>query len=345
MPTILDVARKAGVSISSVSYALNGKRPISEQKKAHIFQVIKELGYQPNAIAKSLASRRTCNIALLFPGMRDRNLGLSEMRFVFSGAQYSIKNGYYMVMWFIPADNPHELLKLIRQRMVDGIILMEVRNNDAFARILHNEQVPFFLIGRDDTYQGDNYIGIDFKESMKNMLAWLKERGHHHICFINHPMSTFRMGYTPTVKCHEAFNELRASMGIEGLEIFCDTDPVSGHGEVTRVLEKNPRVTAFASLNQGCLAGVIKAITDSGRTIPLDISVFAFAVSQSVGTSLLPQITAFEIDIDTIMERAVRELIARINNSPVQKAGSLPLCGLVERQSTAPARGPAKDGA
>jgi DNA-binding LacI/PurR family transcriptional regulator len=336
MATIMDVAKKADVSISSVSYALNGKRPISKEKKEQIFQAITELGYQPNASARSLASKRTCNIALLFPMMKDRNLGFSEMRFVLSGAQYSIKNGYYMVMWFVPADSPHELLKLVRQRMVDGIILMEVRNNDAFVRLLCNEKAPFFLIGQDDAYKGNNYISIDFKKSMKTMIGWLKDQKHTKICFINHPESTLSAGYIPTVKCHQAFKDLCQKTDIQGFEIFCDTDPVSGCREVTSVLEKNPDITAFVSLNQGCLAGVIQAIGDSGRKIPQDISVIAFAASQPVSTNLLPQITAFEIDIDTIMERAVCELIAGLNNSPVERTERLVLCKLVERQSSAP---------
>lgn len=115
----------------------------------------------------------------------------------------------------------------------------------------------------------------------------------------------------PTVTCHEAFGDLCAAAGIQGLELFCDTDPLSGYREVQKILEKNPGITAFA-------------------------------VSRPVGTSFLPQITAFEIDIDTIMKKAVCELIGRINNSPGRKAGILLCCDLVERQSTAP--GPAREG-
>jgi LacI family transcriptional regulator len=258
------------------------------------------------------------------------------MQFVFSCAQYAIENGYYMVMWFVNADEPEELQKLIRRRMVDGIILMEARNNDPFVRILNEEQIPFFIIGRDKTHSGRNFISIDFHASMKVMLQWLLANKHKNICFINHSFATLKAGYLPTISCHEAFQKLCSKMGISGTEIFCTADQISGYNEVKKILRSNPHVSAIVSLNQSCLAGIIKAVTDSGEIIPDTVSVIAFVVSSPVGINLLPMLTSFEIDIAQIMKHAVSQLISLINNPGHEISEQPVLCTLVERQSTAP---------
>ena len=67
MPTMHDVARRANVSISTVSYAINGTRPISEETRQRIFAAMEELGYQPHALARGLASKRSRIVALLYP--------------------------------------------------------------------------------------------------------------------------------------------------------------------------------------------------------------------------------------------------------------------------------------
>jgi DNA-binding LacI/PurR family transcriptional regulator len=78
MATIKDVAAMAGVSVSTVSYAINGTRPISTGKEASIMEAMRKLNYRPNAIARSLASKRTHIIAILFPFV-DHGIGLSEI--------------------------------------------------------------------------------------------------------------------------------------------------------------------------------------------------------------------------------------------------------------------------
>lgn len=70
MPTMSDIAKRAGVALSTVSYALSGKRPISAEAKQRVYQAMKELGYQPNSLARALATRRTSILALLYPAWK-----------------------------------------------------------------------------------------------------------------------------------------------------------------------------------------------------------------------------------------------------------------------------------
>jgi DNA-binding LacI/PurR family transcriptional regulator len=333
MVTINDVAKKAGVSISSVSYALNGRRPISAAKKAHILQVIRELGYHPNASARSLASKKTNVIALLFPLLRERAMGLSEMQFVLSGGRHTLENGYSMVLWFLDAGDTGELRSLIRQRRADGVILMELRRDDPFVRILDEENIPFFLIGHDDAYPGKNYVDIDFGQSMKMMTANLTAGGHRHIAFINHPRETFTAGYAPTVKCRRAFRSCCNALCVSGYDVFCNSDPQSGYNAALGLLREHPEISVITSLNQSCMSGIIKAAADMGRAIPEDLSIIVFASAPYFGANFLPSISAWELDISLIMEEAVLSLLRLINDRGGPADERLILCHLKERQS------------
>jgi DNA-binding LacI/PurR family transcriptional regulator len=333
MVTINDVAKKAGVSISSVSYALNGKRPISEAKKAHIFQVIRDMGYHPNASARSLASKKTNIIALLFPRLRERNIGLSEMQFVLSGGLHTLENGYNMVLWFLDAGDTEKLRSLIRQKRADGVILMEVRRDDPFVRILAEEGIPFFLIGHDDAYPGKNYVDIDFDRSMEMMIKNLAAGGHRHIGFINHPQETLTAGYAPTVKCRRAFRACCDAMHISGYDLFCNSDPQSGYDAALRLIREHQEISVIISLNQGCMSGIIKAVAGAGKTIPEDISIIVFAAAPFFGTNFLPSISAWELDISLIMKEAVLRLLGLINEGDSITDEKLILCQLKERQS------------
>ena len=98
MATMQDVATLAHVSLSTVSYAINNTRPISAATRERIERAMVELDFRPNAIARSLASRRSRILALTFPGIENR-LGSTVMEFVTSAAEAARARGYHLVVW------------------------------------------------------------------------------------------------------------------------------------------------------------------------------------------------------------------------------------------------------
>ena len=97
-PTMLEVARRANVALSTVSYALSGTRPVSEETRRRIEQAMTELGYQPHALARGLASKRSRIIALLFPAL-PRGCGATELEFVTGAAEAAQDRAYHLVLW------------------------------------------------------------------------------------------------------------------------------------------------------------------------------------------------------------------------------------------------------
>ncbi|MEE4377920.1 MAG: LacI family DNA-binding transcriptional regulator, partial [Candidatus Competibacteraceae bacterium] len=141
--TITDVAKLAGVSISTVSYALSNKRPISEETRRHIQQAIEELGYRPNPSAKRLASgEKSRNIGFVLPLKGIGITGL-EMKFISGAASAINEAGYTFVLLAHPDRNPENMLRFAQNGVVDGFILMEVLLRDDRVELLKQEGFPF----------------------------------------------------------------------------------------------------------------------------------------------------------------------------------------------------------
>ncbi|MCD1655857.1 LacI family transcriptional regulator [Treponema zuelzerae] len=335
MATIRDVAQKAGVSVSTVSYAISGDRPISAEKKALIEKAMKELDYKPNAIARGLASKRSRIIAILFTP-EERGLGLSEISLITCAAQAASEKGYHLVMWAMKTHDLDELRQLVRHELVDGVILMEVRNNDPRIPYLKSEGLPIFLFGRDDSATEESFVDTDFSVTMYQSIARLSGQGHRKICFVNQSEETLRSGYGPVLRAHTAFETICRDLRLEGTELLCPSDPLAGYWKASEYLKKNADATAFIVMNDKVLSGVIKACADNGKDIPQDVSIEALASSEAAATMLIPSITAWEMEGDKLMELAVGQLIARLEGTYFEVPRRLIPCTLVERSSSAP---------
>src|SRR5579883_1886380 len=105
MPTIADVAKRAGVAPSTVSHTLSGKRPISAEVRMRVLQAIEELGYQPHAMARALATRRTRTIALMYPALISE-IAEPHLEFVSGILQAANAWKYGLLLWTTPEGDP-----------------------------------------------------------------------------------------------------------------------------------------------------------------------------------------------------------------------------------------------
>jgi DNA-binding LacI/PurR family transcriptional regulator len=337
MATIKDVAAMAGVSVSTVSYALNGNRSISECKKLAIKEAAQKLGYRPRAIARSLASGRTHIIAILFPPV-DHGIGLPEIDLIMEASKNVMSRAYHLVIWTLQTNNPDELIRLISQELVDGVILMEVHRKDRRIAVLQKAGIPFILLGRDDAVPGETYIDIDFFTTMMQCLVWLKKLGHRHIVFINQSGKSFRNGYGPVIRTHEAFAELCHSLEINGREYFCESNGEAVVGKMKDIFAACPKTTAFVVMNDKALPGIISGVMQQGLSIPEDVSIVSIVSSAAAASYMVPRLTFFEMNIERLMETTVSQLIAKIEGRYIEIPERLVPCTLREYQSTGPAR-------
>jgi DNA-binding LacI/PurR family transcriptional regulator len=336
MTTIKDVAAMAGVSVSTVSYALNGKRSISEHKKLAIKEAARELGYKPHAIARSLASGRTHIIAILFPPV-DHGIGLPEINMIMEASKKAISRGYHLVIWTLQTGNPEELVHLVSQQLVDGVIMMEVHRKDRRIAVLRDTGIPFILLGRDENAPGETYVDIDFFTTMMQCLVWLKKLGHRRIAFINQSRKSFGNGYGPVVRTHEAFAKLCCSLEVDGREYFCKSNGEAALAKTGEILTARPETTAFVVMNDSALAGIISGITKRGLSIPGDVSIVSIVSSEAMSSYMAPSLSLFEMNTEQLIEAAVSQLIAKIEGNYAEIPERLIPCTLREHQSTGPA--------
>ena len=333
MPTMTSVAKRAGVAVSTVSYALNGTRPISEETRQRIFQAIEELGYKPHALARGLASRRSRIIALLFPNT-DRGLGFTELEFVTSAANAAKENGYSLVLWSYDVHDLDELRQLTQQRLVDGVVVMEVHERDARIDLLRELEFPFSMIGRCADVGDLDYVDIDFEQTMQDAVDHLVGLGHTRIAFLNQSRAAFEAGYGPSVRTQAAFERIMAARGQEPISCFCRTEPRAGYDAFDDLLDRRPDLTAIITMNERAIPGVLHALYDRDWTVPDDFSLIVIVTSSTIAEMMIPPLTTLEAMTVEMGRRGVELLINQLEGRPQERSQVLLPCRLVVRRST-----------
>ncbi len=335
MITIKDVALRAKVSISTVSYVLSGKRPISEKTKARILTVMEEIGYQPNAIAQGLARGKTGIIALLMSSTK-RDLGKTELEFVNGAAAAAHEAGYHLVLWTDPVETPSKLESMGQRGMAEGVLLMEVTMHDWRAEVLTRLGIPCAMIGRPSNSEGYAWVDIDFEATVACALDALESAGHRQLVLINQSRKTFDQGYGPAVRIQESFMHQCAKRGLSGMTVFCESEAKAGLDTVRLILKGKPKPTALLTMNDPALSGIMHGIREAGLAVPEDISVLALLSSPAVADCYWPPLSTMDVPGAELGRLGITRLVHQIEaeGSPPESATMLP-CTLSLRGTTA----------
>ncbi len=335
MATITDVARLADVSVSTVSYVLSGIRPISAATALKVRAAMDELGYQPNAFARGLASRRTRTLGLMFP-TPERGLGVTELEFITSAAQACREAKYQMVLWTTQIHESAELKALTGSGLVDGVIVMEVRLVDERIDLLREAGLPFTLIGQTQNTQDLSYVDIDFEATVREAVRHLTELGHTQIALLTRSESEFIDRYGPTVRVNDAFAAVMAQRGLTPRALPCADDPEAGRVAFADFLDDSPDLSAIISMNDRATIGVIDAIEGAGWSVPGDFSVMSLVTSATVAQLSRPRLTTLAPQTALLSQRAVHKLVAQIEGTDPPDESPLLPCLLDMGASTGP---------
>ena len=337
MATINDVARAAGVSVSTVSYAISGARPIRPETRERIQSAMRSLGFQPNAMARSLASRRSRVIALIYPQIGG-GIGGTAGEFVQSVAERAREAGYQLVLWPFRTDQAREIRNLARQRMADGVLLMEVCLDDERIDVLEAAQVPYAMIGRTRDVTERASVDIDFASTMETAISHLVGLGHRRIAFINHSGEQMSAGYGPAVRAAAAYDELMTGHGFEPLSRTCDDSPVMGRAVTAELLAADPGLTAIITMNELATFGVYAELTSRNLSIPGHVSVLGVVTSPGVGTLSYPPLTTMHSPGAELGRLAVDCLLSQLEPARSPIPNQLIPCVLEPGMSIGPAR-------
>ena len=340
-PTMLEVAKRANVALSTVSYALNGTRPVSEETRLRVWQAMAELGYQPHALARGLASRRSRIIALLFPAL-PRGFGATELEFVTGAAEAAQTRGYHLVLWPTEMHGVSELQQLIRQSLVDGLLVMEVRLSDERIDLLREMGVPFSMIGRPSEASDLSFADIDFEQTTRDAVTYLVQLGHRQIAFLNHAEESFAAGYGPSVRAAAGFEQVAQAAGLTPISRFCGDTALAGQQVFEELIQAHPEITALATMNERATVGVMQAAAARGWRIPDDLSIVSLVSSARVAEMTVPPLTTLTPASAELGRLGVETLIGQLEEDHPQLVQRLLPCRLVIRGSTGPSPDPVR---
>ena len=334
-----EIAKRAGVSRSTVSYALSGKRVVSEETKARIQQVIEELDYRPNAAARALKEGRSRTIGLVIPPAARR---LTYMQLEFVAAVLEAAAAADLDVLLSPSGDRHEngFRRLIDGRRVDGVILMEIRLDDPRVALLDKAGMPFVTIGHTARSEGTWWVDVDYEGLIARCVSHLADVGHGRIALINRSAEMLAAGYGPGLRARRGFQDAIARLGLSGYEYACGDDAPAGDACMTQILQQHPEVTAAATVNEAALPGLQRALHRAGLAVPGDFSLIGVA-AQHWAEEFHPPLTSADVPATDMGAEAVRLLNARIADPDATPQHLLisPPISLRESVTRAPSRG------
>lgn len=285
--TIHDIARIVGVAPSTVSRALSGKGRISPATRERIRKVAEELGYQPNVLARGLATRSTCAIGVV---IHERHLPLDERSFygvILETIEAEVsKHGYHVV--FSTLRN-QSLPRCIKERRVDGVIFLGTDINEELIRPI-SEELPVVLV--DHCLPGLTSIVSDNVGGAYLATEHLFSHGHREIAFVAETLEdpSFRARFEGYRQALERYGlRVKKELVVEGGR-RSDSDQIA----MKKLLRKRKLPTAIFAANDFMAAGAIKALTKAGLSVPDDVAVVGFD-DGALATLVHPPLTSVRV--------------------------------------------------
>jgi len=332
--TIKDIARKTGVSHSTVSRALSGNSVISSQTSARIRTAAQEMGYQPSAAARSLKTNRSNAIGVILSNVADPFF--SEI--VFGIEECALEAGYSL---FIAASQ-HEpirekkIVQAMMEHRTDGVILCSSSFSADQGTQLLKYGFPIVVVNHQSAENFHYSIYHDDIDGSRQITRHLIELGHQRIAYLGNNLS----GRTTLDRFHGFELEMMAAR----LPVLKDLihnenggDAEDGYHSVETFLKIQPRPTAIICYNDMMAIGVLKALDSAGVKVPEEISVTGFDnISMSAFTS--PALTTLDQPKRSIGKEACQLLLSLLrtqeNEHPFEPKEKILKGKLLVRQST-----------
>jgi DNA-binding LacI/PurR family transcriptional regulator len=308
-----EIARKAGVSRSTVSYVLSGKRQIGEATRARVMAIIDETNYRPSASARALSNGATRTLALVVPRLH-HHLNIEIMQFAGAIAEAAAEAEFdTLISPGGDGEREDAIGRLVGERRVDGVILMETLIPDPRAERLMDNRFPFVTIGRAGYDDQHDWVDTDYGGLVEEAVARLVVLGHRRLALVNRPQAMLDKGYCLSVITSTAFEEACRSHGVAGVMVCCEEDDDAGRDCLDAILGADPVVTGIISVNDRSLDSMMDALAARRISVPHDMSVIAVASARVAGRTR-PPVTAADVPAGALAATAVEALLARIDS-------------------------------
>ncbi|MCH7230544.1 LacI family transcriptional regulator [Glycomyces sp. L485] len=317
MVNIGDIARAAGVARSTASYALSGKRSVSDEVRARVQRVALEMGYTPNAGARALATSKAMVIALFAQFMPDE-FPPAMMQYILGVANTARDAGYDILLSSDP-DGPKALKRITDSRMVDGVVLLNVAEDDDRLPVLRAASQPGALVGLPVDCTGVDVFDLDFEEAGRVMLEHLYALGHRELILVSQPEHVVERGGAYVWRLQNAALETAAAHGITLHAAFSPSAQPEIGRRLHDLLDAYPGATGLLLNNEAAAAALPTVLHERNLSAPEDLSVIGRYSDEFARSFSLP-FSSIESAPDRLGRMAVRQLVRRIEKQVPEDA-------------------------
>ena len=306
---IKDVAKRAGVSISTVSRVINRSAYVSPEISAVVERVLAETGYRPNALAKELQRNKTNTIGVMLP-----RIDLGYFAEMFDGIVTVLNQHGYNVMLANTRDDVVEELRyldLFTEKRVDGILFFGTGENPAYQPAISRLRAPVVLVGQSGAYLGCSSVSLDSFNAAKAMVSYLIAQGHRRIgCLAveDHDVSVGirrKQGYLAALE--EAGIAFDPSLLAVGTFEYCSGEV----GAQTLMNHPGGAPTAIYTITDRLAVAVVGWLQRHGHRVPDDVSV-ACVDDPEMLSYCYPSITTMRFDYRATGMQAAQVIVDRI---------------------------------
>ncbi|WP_163536406.1 LacI family DNA-binding transcriptional regulator [Gracilibacillus sp. YIM 98692] len=305
--TIYDVAKKAGVSIATVSKVINNTGNMRDSTRTKVMKVMEELNYYPSVMASALTGKRTQTLGLLVPDIS--NPFFSEMARTIEDRAH--ERGLSVIMCSTDEDEDKEkkYLELLRRKQVDGFIIASSFHDKKLLQDLKSTQIPMVMLTQDAGSLGVTSVSVDDFTGGYDATSHLLSLGHQKIVIIAEERLSSKMRIY-------GFQEAYETHGYEyhsDMVLRTTASIANGKKCLEQMLNRDELPSAIFACNDLIAIGVIQGARENGIRIPEDLSIVGFD-NTILATTTVPSLTTVAQPINEMGRKVVDVIVDNINN-------------------------------
>lgn len=306
-PTIKDVAKLAGVSISTVSRVMNNSKPVSPEAKRKVLDAITKLDFKPNELARSLVMRKSNLIGVIV-----KDIGIEYMAQLIRGIEEIGRVYKYDILLSSSYGEDKQLensIEFLATKQVEGLVIITEDISTDVLMKLREAKIPFVLLDKYHNYKNIKTVKIDYESEEFNLVNKLIELKHKNILLItdadqNVINQSMIAGYEKAIKA------AKLKSFIYKMDGASSDDGYNHAAEALEIINKE-KISAIACVNDEVAIGFMNYCVDNKIKVPDDLSVVGFGDS-SIASVYRPKLTTVSIPYYDIGAITVRALIKRI---------------------------------